>query len=152
MSVKEEVELLRRVPLFLGIEPARLKLLAFTSSVVAFENGDELFRQGEMGDCAFVVLEGSASALIDTPQGELTVARFAQGDLLGEIAILCDLPRTATVRAEDALKVLRISREPFFELLHQFPDMAVQIARLMAERLANTTAQLAETKPEAVQA
>ena len=52
MSIVEEVELLRRIPLFAKIDPARLKLLAFTSDRVTFEAGQKLFEQGEGGDSA----------------------------------------------------------------------------------------------------
>lgn len=143
MSVKHEAELLRYVPLFSGIDTKRLTLLAYTSEIRTYEPDEVLFRHGEAGDCAYVVLSGAVEAIVDTPAGEIVVARLADGDLVGEIAILCDVPRTATVKAVAAVKTLRIKREPFFELLNQYPDIALRITRALAERLANTTAQLA---------
>jgi len=62
--------------------------------------------------------------------------------IIGEIAILCDVPRTATVRADSTLVTLRISKDLFFRLVNEFPQMAVEIMRELARRLEKTTAQL----------
>jgi CRP/FNR family cyclic AMP-dependent transcriptional regulator len=141
-----EVELLRRVPLFAGIEPAKLKLLAFTSDVVTYRPGQVLFRKGDVGDAAYVIIRGDAEVSVQTETGEIPVAELHDGDFLGEIAILCDTPRTATITASSELKTLRIRKEPFFELLRQFPELAIEMTRLLAERLTRTTAELVEAQ------
>jgi CRP-like cAMP-binding protein len=141
-----EVDLLRRIPLFAGIEPARLKLLAYTSDAVTYRPGQVLMKQGDIGDAAYVIIKGDAEVLISSKAGDIAVATLRDGDFVGEIAILCDTPRTATVRAKSELKALRIRKEPFFELLHQFPEMAVEMTRLLAERLTRTTAELVEAQ------
>jgi CRP-like cAMP-binding protein len=141
-----EVELLRRVPLFAGIEPAKLKLLAYTSDVVTYHSGQVLFRKGDVGDAAYVIIKGDAEVTITTDSGDVPIAQLKDGDFLGEIAILCDTPRTATVMAKSDLKTLRIRKEPFFELLRQFPEMAIEMTRLMAERLTRTTNELVEAQ------
>jgi CRP-like cAMP-binding protein len=141
-----EVDLLRRVPLFAGIEPARLKLLAYTSEVVTYRESQVLFRLGDVGDAAYVIIKGDAEVIIPSASGDIPIAVLHDGDFVGEIAILCDTPRTATVRAKSELKALRIRKEPFFELLHQFPEMAVEMTRLLAERLTRTTAELVEAQ------
>lgn len=144
-----EVELLRRVPLFSGIEPARLKLLAYTSDVITYQPGQVLMRQGDIGDAAYVIVKGDADVLVGTENGTIPVAHLHDGDFLGEIAILCDTPRTATVIAKSEVKALRIRKEPFFEMLRQFPEMAVEMTRLLAERLTRTTAELVEAQRRA---
>ena len=141
-----EVDLLRRVPLFAGIEPARLKLLAYTSDVVTYQPGQILMRQGDLGDAAYVIIKGDADVSVSTKTGDISVAQLHDGDFVGEIAILCETPRTATVKAMNEVKALRIRKEPFFELLHQFPEMAVEMTRLLAERLTRTTAELVEAQ------
>ncbi len=144
--LSNEVELLRRVPLFSGIEPSRLKLLAYTSDVVTYHADQVLFRRGDVGDAAYVIIHGDAEVSVATDAGEIPVAQLHDGDFLGEIAILCDTPRTATVTARSELKALRIRKEPFFELLKQFPEMAIEMTRLLAERLTRTTAELVEAQ------
>jgi len=148
MILKEEVELLRRVPLFAGVEPSKLKLLAFTSDRMSFEAGQILFEQGDPGDAAYVVLHGSAEVLVNRAGSQIKVADLEKNAIVGEIAILCDVPRTATVRAQDRLETLRISKDQFLRLLAEFPDMAIEIMRVLADRLGRTTAELSEARAQ----
>lgn len=142
MSLKEEVEVLRSIPLFAKLEPAKLKLLAFTSQRLTFEAGHSLFHQGDPGDAAYIVLDGEADVLIDTPQGPVRVAQIGRHAIIGEVAILCDVPRTATVTARAKLTTLRIDKDLFFRLVTEFPQMAVEIMRELAHRLEKTNEQL----------
>ena len=145
MSLNDEVELLRQVPLFANIEPAKLKLLAFTSERLTFRKGQDLCDQGQAGDAAFIIVDGDADVLVNTDNGGTqSVARAGKNDVVGEIAILCDVPRTATVRAITDVTALRISKDLFFRLVSEFPQMAVEILRELAERLERTTSQLAK--------
>lgn len=144
MSLHEEVELLRNIPMFEKIEPSKLKLLAFTSERLNFREGEILFRQGDPGDAAYIIVSGRAEVIVDTPGGPLRVAELKKNDFVGEIAILCDVPRTATIAALTDLTTLRISKELFFRLVTEFPQMAVEIMRVLAQRLERTTADLRE--------
>ena len=142
MSLNEEVELLRNIPMFANIEPSKLKLLAFTSERMAFKDGDVLFRQGEQGDSAYVIIGGEADVIVDTPKGPLTVAKLKRNDIVGEIAILCDVPRTATVKAASKLEAMVIAKDLFFRLIMEFPQLAVEIMRELARRLDATNRKL----------
>lgn len=142
MSLNEEVDLLRRIPLFSNIEPSKLKLLAFASERLTFRKGAELCRQGDVGDSAYIIIEGSVGIVVSTPNGDARVAEARENDIVGEIAILCDVPRTATVVADRDVEVLKISKELFFRMVEEFPRMAVEIMRELATRLEKTTGQL----------
>lgn len=144
MSLNEEVELLRNIPLFAKLEPSKLKLLAFTAERITYEADQVLFRQGDVGDAAYIIVDGSAKVLVDTDQGEIEVATLARNDFVGEIAILCDVPRTATVQATAQTVTLRITKDLFFRLVAEFPEMSVEIMRELASRLERTTQQLRE--------
>jgi CRP-like cAMP-binding protein len=149
MLLNDEVRMLRMVPMFSGMAPAKLKLLAFTSERVAYRAGDVLFRQGEDGDAAFVILEGRADVVLETPNGEVKVAEVAENAIVGEIAIMCDVARTATIRAVTNVEALRISKENFKKLLLDFPEMTLEVVRVLAERLTRTTAELTEARAKA---
>ena len=128
MNLNEEVELLKGVPIFSKVEPAKLKLLAFTSERMNFAAGQELFHQGDQGDAMYVILGGIADVLIDS-----------QG---GQIAILCDVPRTATIKARESLSTLKISKDMFYRLVAEFPQMAIEVMRELAHRLEDTNQKL----------
>lgn len=146
MALKDEVELLRRVPLFANVSPARLKLLAFTSDVVTYESGQVMFKQGDAGDAAYVFLSGTADVLIDSPSGQITVDSVGPNGIVGEIAILCDVARTATIKTTAPVEALRIRKDHFLRLLAEFPEMAIEIMRVLADRLSHTTAALTDAR------
>lgn len=142
MSINQEVELLRNIPLFAKIEPSKLKLLAFTSERLTYQADHVLCRQGDLGDAAYIIIDGEAAVRIATSSGEIEVARLGRGDVVGEIALLCDVPRTATVTAIEKLTALKITKEVFFRLISEFPQIAIEIMRELAARLERTNAQL----------
>ena len=148
MSLKQEFELLRRVPMFAEIEPAKLKLLAFMSERVGFDPGKPLMRQGDPADAAYLVIDGHAEVVLETPGGPVVVATVGANETVGEMGILGDVPRNATVRAKDRVIVLRISKEPFMRMVREFPNMAVSIMRELAQRLDATNHQLSEALAE----
>jgi CRP/FNR family transcriptional regulator, cyclic AMP receptor protein len=148
MLLKDEVDLLRKVPLFAHLDPAKLKLLAFTSTRMVFQPSQELFRQGDEGDAAYLILSGEADVVAETPAGELPVATVGQNAVVGEIAILCEVPRTATVRAASRLETLKIEKEHFLRLIREFPDMGIEIMRELGKRLSKTTAELSQARSE----
>ncbi len=142
VSIREEVELLRRVPLFAKLDPAKLKLLAFTSDRITYQAGQELCHQGDPGDATYVIISGEASILIDQNDKEIEVAQVGENAVIGEIAVLCEVPRTATVRAKTPLQALKIDKEHFLRMIHEFPDMGIEVMRELADRLTTTTAEL----------
>ena len=144
MSLAEEVDLLRGITLFERMEPAKLKLLAISSDRVTFRPGATMMAQGVDGDTAYVSISGTGSVYINTPGGEIKVAEMGVGQIVGEIAILIDVPRTATIRTEEGLTALKLGKENFLRLLHGSPQVAVEIIRVLAARLENTNAQLRE--------
>jgi CRP/FNR family transcriptional regulator, cyclic AMP receptor protein len=135
VTLKEEVDLLRRIPLFANVERSKLKLLAFTSERIAFEAGQVLFREGDTADAAYILIEGEAEISIDSPTGPVRVAVLGRDAVVGEIGILCGLPRTATARAKERLVCLRIGSELFLRLVNEFPEIASAVTRELAHRL-----------------
>ncbi|MEM8651268.1 MAG: cyclic nucleotide-binding domain-containing protein [Pseudomonadota bacterium] len=148
-TLSEEVDMLRKIPLFAGIDPGKLKLLAFASDRKTYKSGQDLFKQGDPGDAAYVIVDGSADVIIDTDAGEVVVAEVGSNEFIGEISILCEVPRTATVRSSsDNLETLKIKKEHFVGLITQVPDLGVEVMRELASRLSKTTAELGEARRE----
>lgn len=142
MTIDTEVQSLRQVPMFRDIDPSRLKLLAFTSERIHFRSGQRFFSQGDAADAAYVILEGRAEVVLTKGGGEVKVAELGRNDLVGEMGILSDTPRSATVLASEQLSALRIDKSVFLELLRQFPQISIAVMRELATRLERTNAQL----------
>ena len=146
MSLEEDATLLSKVDLFANVAPRRLKLLALASSRVLFNPGEDLCVEGDEGNEAFILISGEAEVKITTPSGVATVARLKRNDIVGEMAILRDMPRTATVTAASDVTTLRIGKQDFLNLMREFPEVAVAVMRSLADRLARTTNELANAQ------
>ena len=149
--VSDEVDMLRRIPLFSQIDPNKLKLLALASERLRYADGQMVCRQGDAGDAAFVIMDGTADVIVDTGTEEITVAQVGRNDIVGEIAILCDVPRTASIRSVGDLDVLKISKDRFVRILNDFPTVGLGVMRVLADRLARTTSELSNTQRELAQ-
>ena|SRR5258706_8373581 len=144
MSLQQETEMLRSIPMFSTIDSARLKLLSFTSERVSYMAGEEFIKQGEVGESAFVIMSGDAEVIIETSEGPLSVGTVGANQLVGEVALLHNGRRTATVRAKSPVSCLLLSKDVFFHLLREFPDFSLAVMRDLAARLERSTIQVRE--------
>ena len=146
MSLEEDALALAKVELFANVATKRLKLLALAYSRVLFDAGQALCAQGEEGDEAFILISGEADVTIESANGIATVARLKPNDVVGELAILRDMPRNATVTAVTDVATLRIGKQDFLNLLKEFPEVSVEVMRSLAKRLVRTTTELANAR------
>jgi CRP-like cAMP-binding protein len=93
--------------------------------------GQTLFREGDAGDCMYVLLEGSADVFV----GEILVESATPGALLGEMALVDSSPCTATVVATMPARLARIDERRFHFLVQQTPYFATHVMKVLAERL-----------------
>lgn len=138
MDLLQEAELLRKVPMFARLEPARLKLLAFTSQSLDFTSGEELFRAGDPADSAYVIMEGELEVMADTDAGEVVAVILGRNQLVGEMGVLSKAPRSATIRAKGEATALRITDEAFIKLLLDNPEVALDVMRQLSDKLAQS--------------
>jgi CRP-like cAMP-binding protein len=143
MAIATEVECLKSVPLFNGLDPRRLKLIAFTSDRMTYRSGEVLFHQGDDSDAAFLILEGQADVMSDTPAGPIKVAVLGPNALVGEMGVMTNSPRSATIVAESSLTTLRIPKEMFMSLVTEFSQFGLAIIRELASRVEHTNRLLA---------
>ena len=144
MDLNEEAFVLRNIPMFSSLDSSKLKLLAFASDEMTFEAGEELFRSGDAADCAYVVLDGEVDIVIDlTSDNQVSLVR-GKNELIGEMGIISNAPRSATVRARTTVKALRISAELFIKLLRENADLALSVMRQLSHKLAVATQEIGE--------
>ncbi|HEB78938.1 MAG TPA: cyclic nucleotide-binding domain-containing protein [Rhodospirillales bacterium] len=136
-ELDEEANLLAGVPFFAEMDRSRLKLLAFTADRQQFKEGQYLFMQGSVAEVAYVILNGSVDVVVDTSKGGKVVATLDEGQLVGELALLCEAPRTASIRAKSPLTVLSISKDIFIKHIREDREMSANLTRIIADRLAD---------------
>jgi CRP/FNR family cyclic AMP-dependent transcriptional regulator len=130
-----KVELIKRAPLFSQCSRRELAEVASIADELDLPAGRELIRQGRRGREFFVLLEGEA----DVTQNGSTIATMKAGDFFGEIALISDAPRTATVTAKTPVRVLVVTDRSFKTLLEHVPSIQLKVLRALAERLAPQT-------------
>lgn len=136
-AVGADTELLARLPFFAGLDRSRLKLLAFTSERQTLQPRDILFKQGDPGDIAAVIVDGSVDIIAEANERRVKVSEIGRGGLLGELALLCEAPRTATVVASQKTTVLKIGNDVFMQLIKENPAVGANLSRILASKLEN---------------
>ena len=149
MSIEQEVELIRQFPIFQKIQPAMQKLLCFGSERLTYDAGQIMVREGEAADAVYVLIEGTVEITASSPNGPIVVNTIGRNEIIGEIGIFGDVPRTATVTATSRVEALKISKALFINIVRQNPDAAIELLRILSTRLANTTRQLTRTRAAA---
>ena len=128
-----KIELLRSVPLFAGCSKNELRELAKTADEIDLRQGTVLTREGRPGREFFVLIDGTAEV---TKKGK-KIADLGPGDWLGEIALITDSPRTATVTATSAVDVLVITDRRFRSVVETMPSIALKVLACVGERLSS---------------
>lgn len=132
----ERVLFLHKVPLFAALDPADLQQVARVATERAFATGETLFRQGDRGDALYVVVDGA----LRIEQDGRPVATRGRGEVVGEMSIVSDRPRIATVIGAADGRALSIGRAEFESILRDRPETAIGVIRMLALRLAEATA------------
>lgn len=111
-------ELLARVPVFEGLSPADRQALARAATLRPFRRGEQIVSQGERGDAFYVIVKGRVQVSVLSPDArEVVLTDLREGDHFGEMALLDDAPRSATVTAAERSELAVLTRDAFFDLL-----------------------------------
>jgi CRP-like cAMP-binding protein len=127
----DKVALLAQVPLFSTCTKRELAKIASLADRVAAQPGDELTREGAVGREFFVVGEGTADVLLRGRK----IATIGEGDFFGEMALLDQGPRTATVKASSPMTLYVIGSREFARLIDEVPHVTRKLLQGLAKRL-----------------
>ncbi len=127
-----KVELIKGVPLFSQLGKRELNEVASIADEIDLREGKELTVEGQPGREFFVIIEGDAVVR----RGDREINRLGAGDFFGEIALIDDRPRTATVVAETPIRTLVITDRSFRTLLDRSPEIESKVMSARAARLA----------------
>jgi len=130
-----KVDALKRAPLFEGLSRKELGELARLTEDVDVAAGKVLCREGASGQEFFVIMEGEVEV---TRRGK-SIGTFGSGEFVGEIALIEDVPRTATVTAKTPLRFFVMTRQAFLRLLDANPRVERKVLRALAKRIVSTS-------------
>jgi CRP/FNR family transcriptional regulator, cyclic AMP receptor protein len=128
----QKVELIKHTPLFANCSKRELEEIAHLADEIDLNQGKEMTRQGSPGREFFVLLEGEAEV---TKDGDV-INQLSGGDFFGEIALVSDSPRTATVTATSPVRALVITDRDFRHLMKDQPEIQNKVLSALAARLA----------------
>jgi CRP/FNR family transcriptional regulator, cyclic AMP receptor protein len=130
-----KVELISRVPLFARCSKKELRMIANLADQIEWPEGKALIKEGRPGSEFFILIEGTASV----SHGGSKLRDLLAGDWAGEIALISDVPRTATVVATSPIRALVMTRGGFSQLMTDSPSIAAKVLAGLGERVAPET-------------
>ncbi len=111
-----------------------------------FQPGEDIVRQGDVGDCMYVIQQGESEVLKEVDGKQVRVDTMKAGDLFGEIAIVEHTTRSSTVRAITEVHVMTIDRKTFLRRVQEDPSLAINVLKVMAHRVRVLDQELAMLK------
>jgi len=140
LSLMERILFLRRVPLFADLSPADLKQVAAIANEHYFTDGEVIAYQGEAGNEMFIIVSGEVRVLVAADgKPETEVARRKPGEYVGEVSIISQEPRMASLVAAGDVRTLCIDRKNFEGLLRERPETSLAVMRVLCARLREMT-------------
>ena len=142
--VDDEVKLalLSQVEFFRGLEIADLELIAQRMTDQLYSDGDVVVREGDPGDRMFLLITGTMHVYVEQEGQTITFTRLKSGECFGEMALIEDAPRSATVEAEGPSLCLALSNHDFLDLMNRHPHISLGIMKGLSSRLRNTNVQV----------
>jgi CRP-like cAMP-binding protein len=129
-----KIDLIKQVPLFAQCSRKELAEVASIADEIDLPAGKELIREGGRGREFFVLLDGT----VDVQKDERRIRELKGGDFFGEIALVSDAPRTATVTTSSPVRALVVSDRSFRSLLRHSPSIQLKVLQALADRLTDT--------------
>lgn len=108
-----------------------------------YKAGEVIFRQGDTGNCMFVIQNGEVEAIAESDGREFRLRRMGPNDFFGEMALFEEETRTATIRTTKPTRILSIDKKNFLGGIHEDPSLAFRIVQTMSHRIRDLTERLA---------
>ena len=136
VKIDEIVIFLENVPLFYGLKTRQLKQLANRFVPRTYLPGNVIIKQGKGGEGLFIIVSGQAEAIIEKADDtKAVINQFGATEFFGEVSMLDDGPRTASVIATEETECLVLSRSHFIALMKNDAEMATEVAKTLARNL-----------------
>ncbi len=135
MALESDIDFLSKVPLFDAFGKDHLRLLAFGSESMRFSSGRTLFREGDVADCAYVIVSGTIRLTHLRKSQPVTLRDVSTGVALGELALLTQTKRNVTATATTDVETIRVGRSLVRRILDEYPELASPMYREISNGL-----------------
>jgi CRP/FNR family transcriptional regulator, cyclic AMP receptor protein len=136
----DAITLLKQVYLFKHLEGTELQAIAAQTREVSFKKNAILMTEGDIGESMYIIRSGSVKVFVSDSDGkELILYHQNTGSIVGDIALLDDAPRSASVTATEATHAFMISKAKFLDLLREHPELSIGVIRSLTQRLREAT-------------
>ena len=142
VDYETKLAMLRQVEFFRGLDTADMELVAQQMTDQLYADGDVVVREGDPGDQMFLLITGTMHVYVKREGKVITYSRLQSGECFGEMALIEDAPRSATVQAEGQSLCPRISNRDFLQLLQRHPHISLRILKGLSGRLRRTSVQV----------
>lgn len=142
MGSPSRAELLAGVPLFAGLPEQSILALAELATEATFPAARNVVTIGEAGRSLYIIVEGRVQVLYPAKSQEVELARMGRGEFFGEMALLNNEPRSATVRTLEPTRTLVLSTESFRDIVRGFPEVSLKLLDTLSRRIRNADEQM----------
>ncbi|MBT8357720.1 MAG: cyclic nucleotide-binding domain-containing protein [Desulfobacterales bacterium] len=136
ISIPDKILYLRKISILQGLSVSELAAVASVTEMVAYPIGETVIKEGDSGDTMYLIIKGEV-AVIQTQgvSSEIEVDQIGEGDYFGEMALLDDIARSATIRTKQESHLLVLHKLEFTEIVREYPQIALQISKELSRRL-----------------
>ncbi len=146
ITTQEEIQNLKRLPLFQNLKPSELKIISLSMENFIFETGEVIVNEGDEGDEAYIIYSGQVEVYKTLAAGKVVSLNvLGPGEIFGEIALFGDGFRSASVKAIQETLVGVIKKETLYEIIREFPDMAIEMLKVQTQRFLRSESRLMES-------
>ena len=139
MNVSEEVTLLSQFPLFASLDASYLRELAGKLDTRSFKKDERIFNKDDAGSTMYIIKSGQVKITTTAQQGEeIILAILSNGDFFGELSLLDECPRSASVTALEESTILCLQRSDFLDTIRTEPRVVIAILAALSQRLRHT--------------
>jgi CRP-like cAMP-binding protein len=146
LSIQEKVRFLRDIPTFDSLTAEQIEDLAALCETHTFNTSSYIFRQGDLGNSLYVIVDGRVAIEREVSSATDTVSLTIVGphEYFGEMSLFYDVPRTVTATTMQDTVVLQIKQDAFMAFAHQNPDLLLELNQILSQRLVEAHDKIAE--------
>jgi len=136
LSLGEKILLLKEIEIFSGLSPSELAAIAGVTEEKAYDENKDVIKQNTPGETVFLIIDGKVSVIMERENGnEESIDQMSSGSAFGEMALIDDAPRSATIRTMTPSRFLILHKQEFKETAMEFPRIALQICSVLSRRI-----------------